>query len=305
MIARTSRLVSWPSCSNRLSSRPGARLSAADARADDLHRDSVECFDRAEIEACRRGPTLVLVRTAHALEHSHRRRAETRARAGAPPACAGVLAIPRQSEYAGARLQVAHDALQRAAVQADRRHVLQRPAEPRRRQAEGAGLRHAQCLFGRKRAHQHVADAVMERVTARQHGHWPAAMLLDFRQHVADRTRPRDPLTLNQRVRQNEVPLAAQNQLGVGHQSARNRRGAVDSVLADADDGQPALRTATHGHAPACPDPRRHDRKPPRSPDRSPAIRASRRSSRSPAAPRIRGRSRSRRGPAASAASRA
>ena len=144
-------------------------------------------------------------------------------------------------------------------MQADRRHVLQGPAEPRRRQAEGAGLRHAQCLLRRERAHQHVADAVVERIAARQHGHRPAAMLLDFRQHVADRARPREPLTLDQRVRQGEMPLAAHDQLGVGHQPARDRREAVDAVLADADDGQPALRTATHGHAPARPDPRRHD----------------------------------------------
>ncbi len=115
---------------------------------------------------------------------------------------------------------------------------------------KAAGLRHAQCLFGRKRAHQHVADAVMERVAARQHGHRPAAMLLDFRQHVADRTRPRDPLTLNQRVRQGEVPLAAHHQLGVGHQLGAQSasRPSTPSSPMPTMDSQRCGRLA-HGHA--------------------------------------------------------
>ena len=39
-------------------------------------------------------------------------------------------------------------------------------------------------------AQQQVADAVVERIAARQHDDRPAAMLLDLRQRVADRARP-------------------------------------------------------------------------------------------------------------------
>ena len=76
VIARTSRLVSWPSCSNRLSSRPGARLSAADAAPTTSTAIVLSGVDRAEIEARGRRPPHALARPAHAFEHRHRRIAE-------------------------------------------------------------------------------------------------------------------------------------------------------------------------------------------------------------------------------------
>ena len=48
-------------------------------------------------------------------------------------------AVPGQSQYARARLQMRHDPLEGSAVQADAGAVGNRPAEPRRREAEGRG----------------------------------------------------------------------------------------------------------------------------------------------------------------------
>ncbi len=54
--ARISRLVIWPSCSNRSSARPGVtRQDARVRRGLDLDRDGIERVDRAEIE--RRPPS--------------------------------------------------------------------------------------------------------------------------------------------------------------------------------------------------------------------------------------------------------
>ncbi len=193
-------------------------------------------------------------------------------------------------------------------MQADQRHILQRPAEPRGGQAEGGGLRQAERLRRRNRAQQHVADAIVERIAARQHHDRPAAMLLDFRHRLADRAGPGEPAAADQPVGQAEMALAAHHQLGRGDQPLRHRREAVDAVLADADDGQP-----TRGRA-GCP-PVRHrpilqcvfsssaaPRKPLNWPSFSPAMRASRRPCRWPGAPRRPSRNRSPRVSAASAA---
>ena len=93
-------------------------------------------------------------------------------------------------------------------------------------------------------AQQQVADAVMERIAARQHDDRPAAMLLDLGQRVADRARPGERAAADQRLGQAEMALAADHQLGRRHQLLRHRRQAFDAVLADADDGQPARARA-------------------------------------------------------------
>ena len=44
------------------------------------------------------------------------------------------------------------------------------------------------------------------------------------------------------------MPLAAEHDIGVGDQRARGRAQALDAVLADADDGQPARRCGSVRH---------------------------------------------------------
>ena len=61
---------------------------------------------------------------------------------------------------------------------------------------------------------QHRADAVVERIAARQHHDRPAAMLPDLRQGAGDRARPGEPAAVDQLARQIEMPLAADDQLG-------------------------------------------------------------------------------------------
>ena len=161
------------------------------------------------------------------------------------------LAVPRQREDARAGLQMAHDAFQRAAMQADRRHVLQRPAEPRGGQAEGRRLRQAERLVGGNGAQQHVADAVVERIAARQHAR-PAGR--DASRFPASRRRSGSArraagrvISASARPRWRLPPTTSS---AAATSRARHRREAVEAVLADADDGQPALPCIGSRHRP-------------------------------------------------------
>ena len=105
---------------------------------------------------------------------------------------------------------------------------------------------------------QQVADAVVEGIAARQHDDRPAAMLLDFRQGVADRARPGERAAADQHLGQAEMALAADHQLGRREKLLRHRRQAFHAILADADDGQPARGRAAFGFSHARSHPRRH-----------------------------------------------
>ena len=110
-----------------------------------------------------------------------------------------------------------------------------------RRQAEGRGVRQAERLGGRNRAQQQIADAVVERIAARQHHDRPAAMLLDLRQRRRRSGSARRACGRGSgRSARREMALATDDKLGRGDQLLRHRREAFDAVLADADDGQPA-----------------------------------------------------------------
>ena len=88
--------------------------------------------------------------------------------------------------------------LQRAAVQRDQRDVLQRPAHPRRGEAERGGLRQADELLGRHKCRDLLADAEMKGIAARQNHDGAPAMALDLGERVADRARPGEPSAANQ-----------------------------------------------------------------------------------------------------------
>ena len=88
---------------------------------------------------------------------------------------AGVVAVPGEREDARAGLEMRHDALERASVQRNQRAVLQRPAEPRGREAEGRRRGNADHLGGIEMPHQRRADAVEEGIARGEHAHAAAA----------------------------------------------------------------------------------------------------------------------------------
>ena len=89
---------------------------------------------------------------------------------------------------------------------------------------------------------QHRADAVVERIARGEHADLPAAMMQHFVGGAVERARPRPRRAANERRRQAEVAPAAEHDFRRADQPARHRAQALDAVLADADDGQPARR---------------------------------------------------------------
>ena len=109
-----------------------------------------------------------------------------------------------------------------------------------RLKADGAGTHDHLARIDRSR--QHRADAVMERIAGSEHADLPAAMIGDLVGGAVERARPRPRRAANERRRETKMALAAEHDFGRADQPARRRAQAVDAVLADADDGQPARR---------------------------------------------------------------
>ena len=169
------------------------------------------------------------------------------------------VAVGGQRQDARARLQMRAHEIERAAVQRDERRLRQRPAEPRRGQAEGRRRRHAPRIScGRDVARQHRADAVVERIAGGEHADLPAAM----RQHLLDgaleRARPWPRRAADQRRRERRDGACRRTR---SRRRAMSPRAAglkpVDAVLADADDGQPAARCGSLGASGSASDMRR------------------------------------------------
>ncbi len=136
--ARMSCLVSWPSCSNQSSGRPGVsgmmRGAGAPRSVPARPGSAGRCRrGRMRPRSCvvrrSRGPPIasqtVMLRVAEPVADQKLRQLARR------------RLVPGQGEDAGARLQVRDDPFQRPAVQGDQRAVLHRPAETAGRQAEG------------------------------------------------------------------------------------------------------------------------------------------------------------------------
>ena len=193
-------------------------------------------------------------------------------------------------------------------MQRDQRDVLQRPAHPRGGKTESGGLRQANEFVGRDKGRDLLADAEMKGIAARQNHDGTPAMTLDLGECVADGARPCQTPAPNKIARQFQMARAADHQFRRMDQLAGNGGKSFHAVLADADDGQPALRCANCGlstswNRPRCAFSSSEVRR------RPPAWRvclrptpASRQRSRWPGARRSRGRSRFVRGSAASAA---
>ncbi len=148
-------------------------------------------------------------------------------------------AIPGQRQDLRVGPQVRHDALERPPVQGDADAVLQRPAEPGGEQAEGGGLRITRDLGGGDEAGEHAADAVAEGIAAREYADRRAAPREEDRIGLLDRRRP-DALLARRRPDQREMPPAAHDERGLGEGGPRGPRQAVQPILPDPHESQPA-----------------------------------------------------------------
>ena len=106
--------------------------------------------------------------------------------------------------------------------------------------ADGAGTHDHLARIDLSR--QHRADAVVERIARGEHADLPAAMAQHLVGRAVERARPRPRRAANERRRQAEMAPAAEHDFRRADQPARRRAQALDAVLADADDGQPARR---------------------------------------------------------------
>ena len=109
-----------------------------------------------------------------------------------------------------------------------------------RLKAEGAGT--TRVSAGVDMPRQHRADAVVIGIAGGEHANLAAALRQHLRDTVLERRWPGPRRAADERSRKGEMALAAEHDLGVGHEPARHRREAFDPVLPDADDGQPARR---------------------------------------------------------------
>ena len=241
--ARISRLVIWPSCSNSASARPAARgmMRAPGAAATSIATVLRASTSRRSNAAARRGAH-ALARAAERFQHGQARGAE----AGVVSRRASARrrrAVRGQRQHARAGLQMRAHEIERAAVQREQRRLRQRPAEPRRGQAEGGRRRHHQHFLRSDMARQHGADAVHEGIAGGEHA--------DGRARAAPAP-PRPPRSNGdghgraapriERRGQRQMALAAEHDRRAAHEPAGDRAQPVDAVLADADDGQPARR---------------------------------------------------------------
>jgi hypothetical protein len=179
-MARISRLVIWPSCSNSASASRGAREHARARRSLDLDRDGVERADVAEVEAA-----AVVARCVRADRPALRARSCASAEADSAssrrergrPSPSDVSASTRAP---GCRCG-GRDRARGHGARAGR--LRQRPAEARGGQTEGRWRRHRHGFARVDMPQQDRTDAVNERVARGEHADLPAAM----RQHLLDR----------------------------------------------------------------------------------------------------------------------
>ena len=287
--ARTSRLVSWPSCSNSASSRPGVNgRTVASARGRDLQRDGVERRDRR----ARSKPAAVvrahaLARTAHGFQHGELASCPCRARPGTSPSLAGVspshdsarMRAPgcrwrtMPSSARPCRLTSAtscSDQPSRAAARLKADALRQAKRLVRRERSAAAGRRRRSGKDRRSPARRPAGrDASRSRAGRRRSGSARRAAAAD------------------QRVGQAEMALAADHQLGRRPPACcatGDRPSTPSSPMPTMDSQRAAVQLAalmSHARSHS----RRHHGSLGAGPSCSPAIRASRRPCRSPAAP--------------------
>ena len=95
---------------------------------------------------------------------------------------------------------------------------------------------------------QHGADAEAIGIAGGEHGDRLAAMGEDLRNGFGDGARPGLKLAARQAVGESQVPLAADDKLGVPDEGTRSRRQPLGAVFADTDDGKPSRLLTVRAH---------------------------------------------------------
>ena len=217
-----------------------SRRQRQDARVvggGDLHGDQVERDDVVEGEGVGASLADAFLRPTERFHHHDP--------AGTHAACRHQLGdgarrrlVPGEGKDARFRLEMRHDAIERAAMQRDQRAVLLWPAHPGAGHREGGELRDDPHLRGRDRPAQAVTDAVMEWVAGREHADLAAALPEDLRQGVAEGLRPGTQLARHG-ADQRDMPLAAEDDLSLLERDQRLAAQARRAVLAEADQREP------------------------------------------------------------------
>jgi hypothetical protein len=121
-------------------------------------------------------------------------------------------------------------------MQRHQRAVLQRPAQPVRREAEGGGRGQAHHLGRRDFGREQRADAVEERIAGRYDRHRGASTGQDGRECGLRRRWPGQRVAGHRPRHQREMPPAAHDQRGMRDQRARSLGQTGKAVFADSDD---------------------------------------------------------------------
>ena len=246
-MARTSRLVSWPSVSNQRSARPLATGRNCDCGCrDDFDRGEIEGIDVLHAESFGRAGAQALPRASHRLHHDDPRLAKASL---AEELCKTRRRrlVPGEAEDFRAGLQGWNDALELTPMQRDKAALLQAPFEPGRREAERGRGGHAVNFSRVNMGAEQAADAVKERVARGEDTDGRAAPRQNFRDRLGKRRGPGHGLC-RERTRQREVTGAAHDQLGLRDECPRGRRKSLDTIFADADQREPfSARGRGHG----------------------------------------------------------
>ena len=148
------------------------------------------------------------------------------------------LAVIGERDEARARRQMKPHAVELPAVNAQADAILERPDEAGGGEAEGARARQDDHLRRIEISGEQGADAVAQRVAARQHGNSLAAPSRDRRDRVGQRAFPCQALARDF-WHQRQVAGAADDERGTLDEAARGARQAAPAILAQADDGEP------------------------------------------------------------------
>ena len=95
------------------------------------------------------------------------------------------------------------------------------------------------------------SDTVTERISGGQHDDGLETVFQDRWESVGQRRRPGQALTPDQRRGQSQVTRAANHQHGLAQQPARGGRQALDTVLANSQDGEPSRCGDGHRNPPS------------------------------------------------------
>src|SRR5262249_20271492 len=116
--------------------------------------------------------------------------------------------------------------------------ILEWPEQPRGGKAEGARAGQNDHLIGWKVTGEQSADAVAQRIAARQHDDAPAAPTRDLGERVAERAFPSEGFSLAFR-HQRQMTRAADDQLRMADESFRRAGKSLPALLSKPDDRKP------------------------------------------------------------------